>query len=134
MRIAAALAILAAGAVSLALVTYRIQTGTGELVIESDDRDIEVIVKQGGKQVTIVDPKTKNRIELNAGRYELQLAGGGAGLDCRPTPSRSSEGTRQSSPCGARSRHGRAIRDVLPGRPRGRGRRRDQAVVFPEPA
>ena len=79
-RIAAALAILAAGAVSLALITYRIQTGIGELVIESDDRDIEVIVKQGGEQVTIIDPRTKNRIELNAGRYELQLAGGGAGL------------------------------------------------------
>jgi Protein kinase domain/WD domain, G-beta repeat len=79
-RIAAALAILAAGAGSLALVTYRVQTGTGELVIESDDPDIEVIVKQGGQQVSIVDPKTKDRIELNAGRYELQLAGGGAGL------------------------------------------------------
>ena len=39
-----------------------------------------MIVKQGGKQVTIVDPKTNNRIELNAGRYELQLAGGGEGL------------------------------------------------------
>ena len=51
----------------LALVTYRIQTETGELVIESDDPNIEVIVKQGGQQVTIVDPKTKNRIELNAG-------------------------------------------------------------------
>ena len=39
-----------------------------------------MIVKQGGQQVTIVDPKTKDRIELKAGRYELQLAGGGADL------------------------------------------------------
>ena len=71
---------LAAGAGSLGLITYRIQTETGELVIESDDPDIDVIIKQGGKQVTIVDPKTNNRIELNTGRYELQMAGGGDGL------------------------------------------------------
>ena len=57
-----------------------IRTPTGELVIESEDPDIEVIVRQGGQQVTIVDPKTNDRIELNAGRYELQLAGGGPGL------------------------------------------------------
>ena len=55
--IAAALAMLPVGAGFLALVTYRIQTATGELVIESDDPSIEVIVKQGGKQVTIVDPE-----------------------------------------------------------------------------
>ena len=59
---------------------YRIQTATGELVIESDDPGIEVIVKQGGKRVTIVDTKTSHRIELKAGSYELQLAGGGEGL------------------------------------------------------
>ena len=74
-RIAAALAMLPIVAVCLALIVYRIQTKTGELVIETDDPNIEVIVKQGGQQVTIVDPKTKDRIELNAGRYELQLAG-----------------------------------------------------------
>ena len=78
--IAAALAMLAAGAGYLALITYRIQTATGELVIESDDPSIELIVKQGGKQVTIVDTKTSHRIELNVGSYELQLAGGGEGL------------------------------------------------------
>ncbi len=78
--IAAALAMLAAGAGTLALVTFRIQTETGELVIESDDPNIELIVKQGGKQVTIVDPKTKHRIVLNTGQYELKLAGGSEGL------------------------------------------------------
>jgi WD40 repeat protein len=79
-RIAAALAMLPIVAGFLALITYRIQTQTGELVIESDDPNIEVIVKQGGQRVTIVDPKTKDSIELKAGRYELQLAGGGDGF------------------------------------------------------
>ncbi len=81
--IAAALALLPIVAMSLALILYQllgIRTPTGELVIESEDPNIEVIVRQGGQQVTIVDPKTRNRIELNAGRYELQLAGGGPGL------------------------------------------------------
>ncbi len=80
LRIAAALALLPITAGFLAVVTYRIQTETGELVIESDDPSIDVIIKQGGKQITIVDPKSKNRIELKAGSYELQLAGGGEGL------------------------------------------------------
>jgi hypothetical protein len=54
-------------------VTYRISTDQGELVIETEDPDIEVIVKQGGKQVTIIDAQTKNRVELNSGNYELEL-------------------------------------------------------------
>ena len=78
--IATALALFALGGGSLALMTYRIQTETGELVIESEDPTVEVIVKQGGKQVTIVDPQTKNRIELNSGKYELELPGDKPGL------------------------------------------------------
>jgi serine/threonine protein kinase len=42
---------------------YRITTDKGELVIETDDPSIEVVVKQGGRQVTIIDPQTKTRIE-----------------------------------------------------------------------
>src|SRR5262249_27228792 len=83
-RIAAVAALLPIVVVSLALLLYeqlRIRTPTGELIIESEDPNIEVIVRQGGQQLTIVDPKTNNRIELNAGRYELQLAGGGPGLN-----------------------------------------------------
>ena len=81
--IAASLLLLPIVVMSLALILYQllgIRTPTGELVVESDDPNIEVIVKQGGQQVMIVDPKTSNRIELKAGLYELQLAGGEAGL------------------------------------------------------
>ena len=74
LRIVAALALLPITAGFLALVTYRIQTETGELVIESEDSSIEVIVKQGGKQVTIVDPKTKT--SHRAERRELRVATG----------------------------------------------------------
>lgn len=81
--IAAVVASLPIMAMALALILSQlmsIRTPTGELFIESEDPNIKVIVKEGGQQVTIVDPKTSNRIELNAGRYELQLASGGPGL------------------------------------------------------
>ena len=61
-------------------ITYRIATDEGVLVIETDDPSIEVVVKQGSKRVTIIDPQTKNRIELHSGQYELELAGDKPGL------------------------------------------------------
>ena len=61
-------------------VICRITTDKGELAIETEDPDIQVVVKQGGKQVTIIAPQTKNRIELNSGNYELELPGDKPGL------------------------------------------------------
>ena len=60
-------------------VIYRISTDKGELVIETEDPNIDVVVKQGGKQVTIIDTETKNRVELKAGNYELELSSGKPG-------------------------------------------------------
>src|SRR5262249_34916012 len=56
-------------------VVYRIQTDKGELVIETVDDDIEVVVKQGGKVVTIYDPKSGQKLILWSGTYELELKG-----------------------------------------------------------
>ncbi len=73
-RIAAAVAgflffaVVAAGAV-----VYRIQTDKGELVISTQSDDVEVIVKKGGKVVTIIDTKTQKQIELKSGEYDLEL-------------------------------------------------------------
>jgi serine/threonine protein kinase len=53
----------------------RIATDNGELVIETDDPDIEVVVKQGSKQVTIIDGKTNQKIRLTSGTYEIELKG-----------------------------------------------------------
>jgi hypothetical protein len=65
-----------------AVITYRITTDKGELVVvvETEDPDIEVIVKRGGEQITIIDPQTKKQIELPSGKYELELAGDKPGL------------------------------------------------------
>ena len=56
-----------------AVVTYRIATDNGQLVIEAEDPNIEVVVKQGGKKIIIIDPHTKKQVELRSGRYELEL-------------------------------------------------------------
>jgi WD40 repeat protein/tRNA A-37 threonylcarbamoyl transferase component Bud32 len=74
--IAAAVALSLLGGGLLALGVYRIQTDRGELVIETDDPDIRVIVKRGGNLVRIVDPRTNARLELRSGAYELSLPEG----------------------------------------------------------
>ena len=37
--------------------------------------DLEVVVKQGGKEVGLIDTKTNNRLTLRSGVYELELNG-----------------------------------------------------------
>jgi hypothetical protein len=52
---------------------YRIQTDKGELVITTESDDVEVVVKQGGELVRIIDTKTEKSITLRSGVYELEL-------------------------------------------------------------
>ncbi|MCY2991083.1 MAG: protein kinase, partial [Planctomycetota bacterium] len=59
---------------------YRLVTNQGTLVIETDGPDVEVIVKQGGEQIQIVDTKTGREVTLKAGEYQLELAAGKDGL------------------------------------------------------
>jgi serine/threonine protein kinase/tetratricopeptide (TPR) repeat protein len=62
------------------LAVYRIATDKGTLVIETDDPDVEVVIKKGGEQVQILDLKTNEKIELKSGSYALELSGGKDGL------------------------------------------------------
>jgi WD40 repeat protein/tRNA A-37 threonylcarbamoyl transferase component Bud32 len=73
LMLAIALLLLAAGAATVACVVYRIQTDVGELTITVDNADVEVLVKQNGKVVEIVDTKTNKRIKLAPGEYDLGL-------------------------------------------------------------
>jgi WD40 repeat protein/serine/threonine protein kinase len=61
-------------------IIYRIATDKGQLVIEAEDPNIELVVKQGGKRVIIIDPQTKKEVELRSGLYELELPGHKPGL------------------------------------------------------
>jgi WD40 repeat protein len=62
------------------VVVYRIQTDRGELVITTESNDVEVVVKQGGKVVRIIDTKTDKSVTLRSGVYELELKGAPEGL------------------------------------------------------
>jgi WD40 repeat protein len=77
---AAALLFLAAALGWVGFAVYRSATDKGTLVVETDDPGIQVIVKRAGKDVTIIDPKTKGEVRLASGAYEVELAGDGQGL------------------------------------------------------
>ena len=59
---------------------YRISTDKGTLEIQTDDPDVEVVVKQSGQLVTILDGKTNKQIDLKSGDYECELGKGADGL------------------------------------------------------
>jgi WD40 repeat protein len=80
--VAAILMFLVAGLVGTAV--YRIQTDNGELVIETDNDDVEVVVRDRGKVVKIIDTKSGKHVTLNSGEYELALKDGPEGLKLSP--------------------------------------------------
>jgi hypothetical protein len=71
-----------AGIVLAGGVVYRIQTDRGELVITTESDDVEVVIKQGGKVVRVIDTKANKAITLGLrpGAYELELQGAAEGL------------------------------------------------------
>jgi WD40 repeat protein len=78
----AILAFLVAGLLGVAV--YRIATDKGELVIETDNDDVEVVVSKGGQVVKIIDTKSGKHVTLNSGEYDLSLKDGQEGLTLLP--------------------------------------------------
>ncbi len=76
----AALAAMFGGLLLAGVVVYRVQTDKGELVITTASDDVEVVVKQGGKVIDIIDTKTNKSLRLRSGVYDLELKGAPAGL------------------------------------------------------
>jgi tRNA A-37 threonylcarbamoyl transferase component Bud32/anti-sigma factor RsiW len=60
----------------LAATVIYVKTDKGELVIQTEDPDVEVLVSQNGNLVKIIDLKTKATVELRSGDYEIALKGG----------------------------------------------------------
>src|SRR5690606_4688949 len=60
-------------ALSLAAV-MTIRTSYGTLVVETDDPDVQVVVKQNGERVEIADAGNRWTIRLKQGEYELDIA------------------------------------------------------------
>jgi hypothetical protein len=78
--VAACAGVLGFVALAAGVVVYRIQTDKGEIVIRTVDDDVEVVVKRGGELFTIYDPKSKQKLVLRSGTYELGLKGRPTGL------------------------------------------------------
>jgi serine/threonine protein kinase len=68
----------------LGAAVYRIATDKGELVIETDNEDVEVLVSKNGEVVKIIDTKTGKHVTLKSGDYELSLKDGKEGLKLSP--------------------------------------------------
>jgi WD40 repeat protein len=58
----------------------RIATNKGELVIETEDPDVQVEVLHDGRRVRIVDLATGKKIELQPGQYGIHLLGDKDGI------------------------------------------------------
>ena len=53
----------------------RIMTDQGELVIQSDDKDVEIQVLNNGREVAVIDNQTQFRLDIKSGKYDLQVKG-----------------------------------------------------------
>ncbi len=53
----------------------RIATNQGEIVIQSNDPDVQVEVLSGGETIEIVDLKTKQSIQIESGNYQIRAVG-----------------------------------------------------------
>jgi hypothetical protein len=74
------LALLGWAGYQLAPVVIRIATDKGEVVLRTDDPDVEVTVRQHGKVVEVLDRKTRQKVELPSGEYEAAVDGDRQGL------------------------------------------------------
>src|SRR5262249_2556315 len=68
--LAAALVLLAAGAVAAGIVVLRLQTDRGEMVVQTDDESLELVVRKGGEIVRIRDPKSGQIWEVDTKNYQ----------------------------------------------------------------
>ena len=64
----------------------RIATDKGQIVIETNDAEIEIEVLAGGEVVRVIDTRTDQAIDINSGEYQIRASdkGGGNGFEIRP--------------------------------------------------
>ena len=80
LAVATALIFLTVGIGVAGITVFRIVTDWGTLIIETSDDHVEVLVKQAGKEVTIFDTKSQQKLTLRSGKYEIELKGAPKGL------------------------------------------------------
>jgi len=73
-------ALLCAGLIAAAGVVYYIKTDNGTIEIRTDDENVKIIAERNGKQVTVLDPKSKQTWVVDTGAWTLRLDGAPDGL------------------------------------------------------
>jgi WD40 repeat protein/tRNA A-37 threonylcarbamoyl transferase component Bud32 len=76
----AAAVLLALGLGTTAAVLYRLPAGTDEVVLATDDPEIEVVTLENGRIVRIRDPQSKQAWEVDARRYKIGMADAAGGV------------------------------------------------------
>ncbi len=72
---AVATMLLGMAALFAAPIIYRITTDSGEVIIESQDPNVQVELLQGGKVAKILDAKTNESVTIGSGEYDVRLKG-----------------------------------------------------------
>lgn len=72
--------LVAALCVSLFLTLYYVQTNNGFLIIQCEDTDVQVEVRQNGQVVSIIDTRTNSEVRLKSGVYEITMKDDANGL------------------------------------------------------
>jgi Leucine-rich repeat (LRR) protein len=74
-----AAALVAAVGLLLGVYVVRVETSKGVVEITAE-AGVKVVVEQNGEFVTILDPESKQKVELRAGEYQVKLVNDGPGL------------------------------------------------------
>jgi serine/threonine protein kinase len=76
----AAVALLFLGLIAAAGVVFYIKTDNGTIEIQTDDENVKIIAERNGKQITVLDPKSKQTWVVDTGEWTVRLDGNPDGL------------------------------------------------------
>src|SRR5262249_10193847 len=76
-------ALLLAGVVAAAAVVYRIQTDNGEVVINVESPDVEIVLSKGGKEPAVIDTRTNKRVTVPTGAYDVAVKDKPEGIEVK---------------------------------------------------
>jgi WD40 repeat protein/serine/threonine protein kinase len=75
-----AAAVLFAGLIAAAGAVFYIKTDNGTIEIQTDDENVKIIAEGNGKQLTVLDPKSKQTWVVDTGEWTVRLDGNPDGL------------------------------------------------------
>ena len=122
-----------------AQIVFRVETPQGTLIVKTDDPDVQISVKSGGKEVVLFFPKQKKEIPLKVGEYTIELVGGKDGLKLSTNKFEIKSGERSENGDGGVRARGRGRQGSAEGRGKAKSRtaedrRRKKTFAWPADA